>query len=128
MRLTCPSCDSSYEVPDALIGTSARRVRCVRCGHVWTHEPPQVELPPPEPLTLLPPPPLVAGPRHSLAGSFPEPARKQPVWDRWVIAAWAASLLAVAGMGVAAVQFRADLMHSWPPSQRLYAVFGAVPR
>ena len=34
MRLTCPACAASYEVPDARIGTG-RRLRCSRCRHDW---------------------------------------------------------------------------------------------
>ena len=39
--------------------------------------------------------------------------------------AWAASLLVVAGLAGAAVAYRTDIMLAWPPSQRVYAVFGA---
>jgi predicted Zn finger-like uncharacterized protein len=35
MRITCPSCDSSYTIPDDKIGAKGRTVRCASCGTKW---------------------------------------------------------------------------------------------
>lgn len=35
MRLTCPSCDAQYEVPDEVIPDVGRDVQCSNCGHTW---------------------------------------------------------------------------------------------
>lgn len=35
MRITCPHCETRYDVPDAKIGTKGRQVRCARCGTRW---------------------------------------------------------------------------------------------
>lgn len=35
MRIVCPSCSATYEVPDSLV-TAGRVVRCARCGADWT--------------------------------------------------------------------------------------------
>ena len=35
MRLTCPSCEAKYEVPDDAIPDSGRDVQCANCGHAW---------------------------------------------------------------------------------------------
>jgi len=35
MRIACPSCSATYEVPDSLV-TVGRVVRCARCGGDWT--------------------------------------------------------------------------------------------
>lgn len=35
MPITCPKCRTSYQVSDAQIGESGRRVKCVKCEHVW---------------------------------------------------------------------------------------------
>ncbi|MCX7933366.1 MAG: zinc-ribbon domain-containing protein, partial [Rhodovarius sp.] len=40
MRLACPACAATYEVPDALVG-QGRQIRCARCGHVWFAAPAQ---------------------------------------------------------------------------------------
>lgn len=35
MILTCPSCSSSFKVPEGAITEAGRKVRCATCGHVW---------------------------------------------------------------------------------------------
>jgi predicted Zn finger-like uncharacterized protein len=35
MYLTCPSCDSRFQVAIEQLGPKGRRVRCGRCGHDW---------------------------------------------------------------------------------------------
>jgi predicted Zn finger-like uncharacterized protein len=35
MRIRCPSCSATYEVPDAMLDPP-RTVRCARCTHDWT--------------------------------------------------------------------------------------------
>lgn len=35
MRLSCPSCDQSFSVPDNAIGAKGRKLRCSKCGHEW---------------------------------------------------------------------------------------------
>ena len=47
MKITCPNCATSYQVPDDYIGTEGRSVRCSSCGKTW-HAEPQPE-PEPEP-------------------------------------------------------------------------------
>jgi predicted Zn finger-like uncharacterized protein len=39
MRIVCPSCQTSYEVSAASLGTEGRQVRCVRCKDVWQATP-----------------------------------------------------------------------------------------
>ena len=40
--------------------------------------------------------------------------------------AWAASLLAVLGIGLALWLFRAEIIEAWPPAARLYLMFGST--
>lgn len=35
MRITCPSCDTSYTIPDDKIGAKGRQVKCASCGAKW---------------------------------------------------------------------------------------------
>lgn len=34
-RIVCPNCSARYEVSAEILGAAGRKVRCVRCGHVW---------------------------------------------------------------------------------------------
>lgn len=53
MRITCPACESMYDVNDSLITTSGREVRCSACGATWRAFPPAETDPPAE---AAPPP------------------------------------------------------------------------
>ncbi|ESR23903.1 zinc-ribbon domain-containing protein [Lutibaculum baratangense] len=35
MKITCPSCETSYEIADEAMPAGGRKVRCARCGHRW---------------------------------------------------------------------------------------------
>jgi predicted Zn finger-like uncharacterized protein len=48
MRIVCPSCNATYEVPAPLLGNAARRLRCARCQREWS-----VEGPAPAPANAL---------------------------------------------------------------------------
>ncbi len=39
MRLVCPNCDATYEVPDAVIPDEGRDVQCSNCGNSWFVDP-----------------------------------------------------------------------------------------
>nr|WP_321461121.1 MJ0042-type zinc finger domain-containing protein [uncultured Cohaesibacter sp.] len=38
MKITCPNCATSYQVPDDYIGAEGRSVRCSSCGETWHAE------------------------------------------------------------------------------------------
>lgn len=48
MRITCPNCETSYQLADGALGATGRKVRCTRCGKTW-HATPAAE-PPPDPV------------------------------------------------------------------------------
>ncbi|MEM6277649.1 MAG: zinc-ribbon domain-containing protein, partial [Pseudomonadota bacterium] len=39
MRLECPNCDATYEVPDSVIPQEGRDVQCSNCGTAWFFNP-----------------------------------------------------------------------------------------
>jgi hypothetical protein len=41
-----------------------------------------------------------------------------------LIAGWAVSIAIVVGLVWATVAWRTDIMHAWPPSERLYSAIG----
>jgi predicted Zn finger-like uncharacterized protein len=146
MRINCPSCKAGYEVPDALLGAAARRVRCARCAHEWTPEAPAAVMPdavvpdavvpdavaPEAPAPLeeprLEPAPFVARlistPR---VDSEPPPSLRGPPTRSPILASAAVialSVVALVALGWAAYLWRAEVMLIWPPSQRLFAALG----
>lgn len=144
MRIVCPSCAAAYEVPDARV-VPGQPVRCARCGTNWSPvAETQPALKPFGPLL----PPIDAGslPAAPLAALTPAPAPAPaetrmfsssdsyaPTLDRpgrslaggpAVLAGWVLSVAIVIGLCWAAVVWRGDVMHAWPPSERLYSALG----
>ncbi len=39
MDITCPSCGTSFSVPDGAIGPKGRKLKCSQCAHVWRQMP-----------------------------------------------------------------------------------------
>src|SRR5579862_2583325 len=42
MRITCPNCTASFEIPTELLGKKGRSLKCASCGHSW-YQTPHVE-------------------------------------------------------------------------------------
>jgi predicted Zn finger-like uncharacterized protein len=146
MRIRCPTCSATYEVPDALL-EPLRKVRCARCAHDWMAVPitdevvaaePPMEAPVPEPVVEEPvavaPPapepepelvkgdtPLSAIERLASPAELSPPIRRR---DRLLTAAWAASFALLAVVSVAGYTQRDRLMREWPASKRVYATLG----
>jgi predicted Zn finger-like uncharacterized protein len=63
MRVSCPNCQTEYDVPDAALAGRTRKLRCAHCETQWVAgplpEPPAAEppLPPPPPVSAPPDPP-----------------------------------------------------------------------
>lgn len=38
MRIACPNCQATYEVPDSMLARGPARVRCARCATEWAPE------------------------------------------------------------------------------------------
>jgi predicted Zn finger-like uncharacterized protein len=66
MRIVCPACQATYEVPDQLIG-AGRSLRCKACRHAWHVAPPA------PPATATAEPPATTAP-ESPVRAVPEPA------------------------------------------------------
>jgi predicted Zn finger-like uncharacterized protein len=146
MRIQCPSCSATYEVPDTLIDRP-RTVRCAKCAHNWiataiveevTAEPAEVvSAEPSSPLPELPGRDLVLEPEASFGGTplsaierLSAPIDLSPGirrHDRILTAAWAFSFAALAALGVAGYTKRDTLMREWPASKRVYATLGLAP-
>lgn len=137
MRIVCPSCTAAYEVPEARL-LPGQPVRCARCGTNWA------------PLAGPQPTARPAAPQPSDAGPLPLPQAPSTASDTQpflapnpfagtlerpgarfasgpaVLAGWVVSIAAVVGLCWAAVTWRYDIMHAWPPSERLYSTLGLM--
>lgn len=136
LRITCPSCDASYEVQATAL-RPGRKVKCARCGESWIPAPPappRPEIPPPAelpeqepepeaaPAHPLPPPPVLDGPTamdRLAAEAPPAPAPTNP----WPLrGAWIGSV-AVLLLCILAVRIWAEpIARAWPASQRILGV------
>ncbi len=126
MLITCPSCQTEYNVPDETL--AGRVVRCARCATEWTPVPaPAVtveeEVPPPPsppvppaPEPPAPPPPIVVPQREAPVARSAPP---QPA-----LFAWAASVVVIVAAVAGAYVWRTNVMQAWPPSQRAYQALG----
>jgi len=38
MKITCPECSQTFDIPVSMVTPGGRRVRCSNCGHVWMQE------------------------------------------------------------------------------------------
>lgn len=135
MLILCPSCGATYEVPDSRM-RPGRRVRCAQCRTDWV---PVVEADAADPDGIEPQTPPEDEARAGGADHPPDPPAAPAVsamdrlaaWSdtRWrggfaLRAAWAASLLLLAGCLIAAIVWRVGVMHLWPPSARLFRALG----
>ena len=145
MRIACPSCSATYEVPDSLV-TVGRVVRCARCGGDWTpvegtpvqdvDPPPRAAAPPApaaesvaavvesqaaeetaEPPTMAEPPQPSAMDKLAAHPAGPQSRLRLRL-------AWAASLLLIVLAAWSAYAWRSQIVDAWPPSARMYAAFG----
>lgn len=146
MRLECPACAASYDVPDALLAPG-RAVRCVRCAESWVPLPHRLAAPPPR-LALPPLRPFgPAGPDGEADPEGPSMARSGMAGSglagsglagsglagsgltgsglTGALLAWVLSLVAVAAGGVALWSWRAEIAAAWPPAARLLALLPA---
>lgn len=83
MRITCPSCSTSYDVDGSLFGDQGRPVRCTNCGHQWIQariaDPAAQPAPPPQPAYPDPHPPAPGyGPPPGYPAPYPDPRQPPP--------------------------------------------------
>jgi len=148
MRVTCPACAATYDVPDRMIG-AGRRLRCAKCGHDWLFHPegpaveeeaaaaqPRTEPPSPAPSATTPPAPdlpsrdlpprRAASPRRPQLIDPPLPplGDAPPRHDGVLKLAWIVTGLVVLGLVAALYLFRTEIVEAWPPAARLYLALG----
>jgi predicted Zn finger-like uncharacterized protein len=146
MRIVCPACAATYEVPDRLIGTG-RNVRCSRCSEQWVPSS-ALEAEGAERLgqSAAPDPSLGGSPAPPTPSTttaiaerrlLPQPETQfarliEPTHERaqqirlplLTAAGWLSTAIVLGVLSWAAVSWRNDVMRVWPPSERVYAALG----
>lgn len=127
MRIVCPSCETEYDVPAALLGTTARPVRCARCTAEWIPDgfaaPAPVRPIPPEIIAPVAPP-LATAPLLTEAARLPTTSRSVRGSPLWPALAWLATVAIIVAAGASFYAWRAGIAHAWPPSQWIYDHLG----
>jgi predicted Zn finger-like uncharacterized protein len=145
MILTCPACDTRFNVNAAALGATGRTVRCARCAHTWHQSPPAGSVPlPTPPLPIAPfepvtPPALVGGGQTTEARfaidtaldgpmqRFQVPTPDVPRPKRrlsGIMLGWIGLAVFVGALVGGLVLFHDTIVDAWPPAARLYALFG----
>jgi predicted Zn finger-like uncharacterized protein len=129
MRIACPSCAATYEVPASRL-RPGKLVRCARCANDWLPVqqaepavPPSTSADPATavvPATAAPLPAMTAMDRLAAAPASP-PARVG------LIGAWVLTLIVLAAAVVAIVGWRQVVVRAWPPSARILTTTAAIP-
>ena len=116
MRIACPSCNATYDVPDGVVA-AGRTLRCSRCATDFVARAPVPPVPDPPPAAL----------RLNQAERFAATTAAVPMAGRpakLVLAAWALSIGVIGAAVWAAIAWRAPIMQAWPPCTRVYAALG----
>lgn len=118
MILTCPSCATRYFVKDDAVPSAGRTVRCASCGSEWRaagdDAPPLLQ-------------PSEAAADGARGPALPHAFRAKVSAQRQTRAAvaqgvvWAGLTVAFAGVALAAVLFRTDVVRAFPRANAAYA-------
>jgi predicted Zn finger-like uncharacterized protein len=129
MRIACPSCAATYEVPASRL-RPGKLVRCARCANDWLPVqlaepvvPPATSVDPVTavaPATAAPLPAMTAMDRLAASPASP-PARVG------LIGAWVLTVIVLAAAVVAIVGWRQVVVRAWPPSARILTTTVATP-
>jgi predicted Zn finger-like uncharacterized protein len=124
MLVTCPNCAADYNVPDNLLRSGPRKLRCAKCTTMFpSHEVGAVEPPHTPPILRAP------MPEEKSLPSTPLPAPPAAVLQiAAVITAWVLSLGAAGALSWEVIDQRAAVMQAWAPSQRAYLALGLVTK
>jgi predicted Zn finger-like uncharacterized protein len=130
MRIACPSCAATYEVPGFRL-RPGKVVRCAQCGSEWSpvHEADEIVVPP-EPVAPRPSEAAldVAAPISGFTAMDRLSALPASRPSRsGLVTAWVLTVVVLAGGIAAMIGWREAVIRAWPPSARLLATNGQMP-
>lgn len=135
MILTCPSCATSYFIPDDTVGPNGRKVRCQSCGEVWrasNDEPLELTVAPePKVIARSEPEPEPASLAETPAPELPKAFRARAEQQRRLRRAathgvvWSGLASAFVALIVSAFLFRVEVVEMFPRAAAAYAMVGA---
>lgn len=125
MIVSCPQCETRYELDQKVLAPLGRSVRCAQCSHVWTQRPgddaglagdadddfdiPDFGLDEED-----------EAPRRRRAARRSKPEPK----GRGGLIGWAAFAAVIIGIAAGGFFGRAQIVDFWPPAAKLYAMAG----
>ncbi len=143
MIITCPNCETQFNVDAAAFIPNGRTVRCAKCSHKWTQRPPEGDEAPAgaaddEPSPAPAPAPAATPPDAEDDDldddeDIPEIVERPVVPDAApprrrsraaAIGSWAALVLVVVAILGGAFFARQPIVGLWPPAGQLYALIG----
>ncbi len=154
MILTCPACQTRFNVPITALGEKGRKVRCANCGNSWHQLPVEEEAPPPPP---APAPadtddsefsapddgdPDQGDEEGSAAAEDAKPGGESSRRNRAAARAdrgaesgggkggfvgWLVLILILAAIGAGGFFYQAKIVEIWPPAGQLYALLKLGP-
>ncbi|HEX3756939.1 MAG TPA: DUF3426 domain-containing protein [Rhizomicrobium sp.] len=154
MIISCPSCDTRYQVDEAKFPPRGRTVRCAKCSNSWHQPAPEPEASP-ELAVMAPEPAPVPVPQQAAAEPEPEPVRQRPpsIGSHYhppqpaaaprenlrahlpelrgsilpvlaVVGGWLGLIAIVLVIAFSAVRYRQDIAAIWPQSAGVYSSLG----
>lgn len=143
MILSCPACETRYQVDAAKFPPVGRTVRCARCGNVW-HATGESEIslaPPPRPEPVAPasappvaeayaqpiardPEPQTAPPDEEIEHRTPAVPLAERLQRLLIPAGWAALAGVVLLIGFVAAAYRHQVVEAWPQTASVYSKLG----
>ena len=129
MIITCPNCETRFNVDPGRLLPNGRTVRCAKCGHLWSERPPD-DMPRRVDAAVAP---MAGHPSNGARTGDDAGGGAPPQADAPAAAArrrlrpalaWAAVALVAVGLLAAGVVARERLQAWWPPSQALFELAG----
>jgi predicted Zn finger-like uncharacterized protein len=127
MRIACPSCAATYEVPDSRL-RPGKLVRCAQCGSEWlpVRAPDEIAASPEQDeapasageFEVTAPVPGFTAMDRLAAAPVPPPSHSR------LIGAWVLTFVVLACAVAATVGWRDAVIRAWPPSARVLAAEG----